>query len=205
MKRLRQFVALSFAIKVDEGSELPDRYSFPPSEVETLEGPATYAPWESETHRWYGVTPSMAIPIGVGKKGNKKLLVDVVQMFHSVTTVGYVISERKSRLRPDLDKGDKTLTTECIKLAKSKGEIINLEVDVPLCAYVCDTTVLALYGAEEMRSLPIRQTPSKNIKKSSNQQEVECSKSNGIINSMFILNLNYSVLNSLPLSLPLAA
>merc|ERR1712000_120042 len=81
LHRLREFVQMSFAIKVDECNEVPDHYSSPPrhtyaSSTRTMEGggsgaadecKAVYADWEETRRRWYPVEAGQCIPVALGK------------------------------------------------------------------------------------------------------------------------------------------
>jgi hypothetical protein len=141
--RLRQFVALSFAIKVDHDSIVPDHYDAPSSICDNI-GTPNSAPSEETTRRWYPVVGGLDIPVHIGKKGKTTMVVSTLQLHHTVTTVGYVLSERGNKVRPDLIGADKRTTGENVKVAKQRGEEVTITVDTPVCAFVCDTSLRAV-------------------------------------------------------------
>ena len=52
------------------------------------------------------------------KEGGKKIfVVQTVLLKHTVTTVGYIVYERRSKLRQDLLTDDKKITAENLRLS----------------------------------------------------------------------------------------
>lgn len=81
-----------------------------------------------------------------------------MEVDHTVSTVGYVISDKRMKLRRDLEGMDKKTTAERVRAAKEKGEEITVEQEFPICAYVLDTTTSALTTcaqAEIILSCPV--------------------------------------------------
>lgn len=148
INRLRQFVALSFSIKVDDGAPIPPHYQ-PPEEYRSLTyTQPIYSPSEADSHRWYPITAGLNLPLGIGKGGKKEMEIQTVKLYHTISTIGYIVNEKKTKLRPDLNQGDKKLTNECVAAARSRGETVTVEFYQPVLAYLCDTTAKVLYPKE---------------------------------------------------------
>lgn len=160
LQRLREFVSLSFSMKVDEGDVVPDHYTSPPPfpppppELDVISDTCSveplYHPWEASIRRWYPVKHSQQIPLKLGKGGNKMYVVETVQLMHTVSTVGYIVYERRTKIFPEVMK---RLESECknkrdlgnlIQKARASGEVIEYYKDICICAFICDTSAEAL-------------------------------------------------------------
>lgn len=150
INRIRQFVSLSFSIKVDDNSPIPDYYQAPELYTSPIYKNPIYSPQEENSHRWHPITPGLNIPVDIGRNGKKTLYIQTVKLYHTVSTVGYIISEKRTKLRPDLNKGDKKLTNECVAAARSRGEEVTIEISHPICSYLCDTTARVLYNPNDL-------------------------------------------------------
>lgn len=151
LNRLREFVQLSFSVKVNEGEELPERYCTPPREM-IDNGEPVFAPWEEHTRRWRPVSPGLSIPVALGKAGKQIITVQTVQLFHNrCSSIGYILSERKSKMRPELEGGTKQQTTANVLAAKKRGEQISLNTDIVFFAFICDTSIEAVSGVDASR------------------------------------------------------
>ena len=64
----------------------------------------------------------MVIPLKMNQGGRDVIEVHVLKCFHSVPTCGYLLAERRKRVRPDLVLEDKKATEENVKAAKRRGE-----------------------------------------------------------------------------------
>lgn len=101
--------------------------------------------FQEGAHRlWRPVVPGMKVPVSMSNSGRDVIEVNVVKCFHSVPTCGYVLAERRRRVRPDLIRDTKKETEENVKRAKRAGEQVNVNVSVPLLAFLLDTTVQVL-------------------------------------------------------------
>jgi hypothetical protein len=155
MNRLRQFVSLSFSCKVDDGQPIPDRYQAPDlfdsslCSIFSTPPQPVFSPWEADSHRWHPVFPNQTIPLDLGKGGKKPILIQTVKLYHTISTVGYLVSEKKAKLRPDLVREEKREMNECVAAARARGEIVTVEIIQPLVAYLCDTTARVLYSRHE--------------------------------------------------------
>ena len=143
INRLRQFAQLSFAIKVDEGNEVPQRYCTPCA-ITSGNGEASYTPFEEKTLHWHAVLPGLQLPLlaGIGKK--QHFTINTVELFHTCTAVGYIISQQRSKLRPELKNDDDRTTAANVNAARQRGEEINIIYDNPIVAFICDTDIRAL-------------------------------------------------------------
>lgn len=143
MHRLRELVQLSFSMKVNHDEEVPERYCAPCATL-IEDGTPVFEPWEASVRIWRPVVPGLTIPINVGKKGKSKYVIQTTTLYHNCTAVGYVISELKSKVRPDL-LGEEDRITQCnVKAAKSRGEEVTIDYLSTVCSYICDTNIDAL-------------------------------------------------------------
>ena len=92
-----------------------------------------------------GLYPGDSIPL----KGN--YYAAVYNLYHNAPCRGYGIYERRNKLRPDLQGASK----EQIMAAKRENSI-TVPVNVPILAYLCDTTIEVLRGpnAKEILTFP---------------------------------------------------
>lgn len=149
VNRLREFAQLSFSMKVDFNAEVPEHYCTPPR-IESDDGEPVYAPWELKTRRWRPVRAGLTVPVVIGKGGKQIIVVKTVALFHGrCSTVGYILSERKSKLLPHLDGKDKKSTAANVMLAKSRGEAVTFNVDIPVLAFICDTSIDAIVSGPQ--------------------------------------------------------
>lgn len=143
INRLRQFTQLSFSIKVDEDDEVPDRYCAPCA-ITCGDGLPCFEPYEEKTCHWHAVVPDLHLPLTCGKKGKQQFSIHTVKLYHTCTAIGYILSQRHSKLRPDLQHSDPNATAAAVKSARQAGEDINIAIDIPIVAYICDTDIRAL-------------------------------------------------------------
>ena len=156
--RLRQFAQLSWAVKVDDGEDLPEDYSPPPVEERNLASHDTV--FEDKRRKWHALVPGSSRLLRVGKKGKTELSVRALKLFHGrCTSIGYLLSmpaTQKLKLRPELVGNDKKETAANVQQAKARGEEINERVTVPekpKLAFVLDTTIDALGAASPTASI----------------------------------------------------
>lgn len=148
MFRIRQFAQLSFAIKIDIDSELPEMYC-PPCEpvagMHPRDGKPIYQPHEESVRRWHPVVGGLEVDLLFGRGRKQPFVVRTVELSHArCSAVGYILSERKSKLRRDLYNTDANIAREAVIAAKARGEQVTVEVDCPIVAFICDTSVAAL-------------------------------------------------------------
>lgn len=176
MHRIRQFTQLSFAIKVDCDSDLPDMYCPPceqplvprpfpvapklnSSQSSTLsdvsfnelsypqDGQAIFDPWEEKVRRWHPVIGGLTLPLYFGKTHahQQPFIVQTATLSHGrCAAVGYILSEQRTRLRPDLVSSDPKAAVTNILAAKARGEAVDESYYSPIVSFVCDTSVAAL-------------------------------------------------------------
>ncbi len=84
--------------------------------------------------RLIGVAPGMEIEL------SRELVVSVVKAYHSVPSCGYMIWERRRKLRPEYA----SLTGEQIRDLRERGTSITYEIRMPRVAYVGDSTARIL-------------------------------------------------------------
>lgn len=150
--RLRQLAQLSWAVKVDDGEDLPEDY-LPPSESERFAGGDNRV-FEDKRRKWHAVVPNTGKILAVGRKGKTELSVHFLELFHGqCTSVGYLLSipsTEKMKLRAVHMGSNKQETATKVQQAKARGEEINESVTIPeqhKLAFVLDTTVEALETA----------------------------------------------------------
>jgi len=66
--------------------------------------------------------------------------VQVVKCFHTVSTVGYVLLEKRAKLNPSYS----SLSGIELKNLRSEGVDVTVTVEIPLLAYLCDSTIQVL-------------------------------------------------------------
>jgi len=179
--RIRQFAQLSYAVKVDDGDDLPPAYCPPP---EAERGFGTNEIFEDEFNKWHAVIADSVTALSVGKKGKTPLSVRALQLFHGrCTSVGYLLSIPagvKKKLRTDLLGSTKQETAVNVKNAKARGEEVNETVHVPeqpILSFVLDTTIEALQVEKSSTAQRILECPVIMIEctylEDSKQQEAE--------------------------------
>lgn len=145
-----EYARMSWAMKITDGVPLPKAYErcdLQPSDI--VPGRLI----ESCRNMFMPVAAGCRMPLHAAalhraqitgakpsRSGNNNLYVHAVQCFHSVPTCGYVLSEERVKLAPHLVG---TPGRELAKL-RQQGVDINVRSDVPLFAYLCDTTVEVL-------------------------------------------------------------
>ena len=110
-----------------------------------------FHPWEESTRWWYAVAANQQIPIHLGKGGKKHFIISPVEVMHTGSTVGYIISERRTKIIPEVMQ---RLKSECctqkdlgakLQTMRTQGEeAVDYDLDIPICAFICDTTAAAL-------------------------------------------------------------
>ena len=147
MFSLRQYAQLSWAVKIDDGQEIPENY-LPPPESDRLSNNEVS---EDEFRKWHSVLPDTERVLLVGKKRNVQLSVHTLQLFHGLcSSIGYLLAipaTTKKKIRPELVGATKQETGANVKAAKARGEEINENIAVPeqpKLAFVLDTTIEAL-------------------------------------------------------------
>jgi hypothetical protein len=135
-----------------------DHYTAPPPHEEmsnNYDGQPLHQSWETSTRWWYPVVHSQSIPVRLDKNkskcGSKVIVVETVQLTHTVSTVGYIIYERRRKIIPAVLKrlvsecgSDKKALGKRIQHARTSGEEVECDIDIPICAFICDTTTQAL-------------------------------------------------------------
>ena len=149
LHRLRQFSQLSWAVKVDEGNELPAEYAPPSDQDRLICGPAIFQ--DAVETNWHAVTAENTIDLKLGKKANQAFQIRTVTLFHGLcSSIGYILSSPpsiKRKVRKDLMASTQKMTAENIKQAKARGEEIHEETvtnETLHFAFVLDTTIEAL-------------------------------------------------------------
>lgn len=144
VNRLREFAQLSYSMKVDYDQVVPDNYCMP-CKISSDDGAPVYESWEESKRRWRPVRGGLKVPVGLGKSAKQIFAISTVALFHKrCSTIGYVFSERKSKLMPHLEGSDKKGTAANVMAAKSRGEAVTMEIDIPILAFICDTSIDAL-------------------------------------------------------------
>lgn len=170
--RMCQYAQLSWAMKADWGAPLAERYAAPTADmlaamasaatgdtVADASGGSRFRVWRPvDTTSSAGPSPPEGVPVVVGRKAasgvGTKIIIHAVKCFHTVSTAGYVLSERRNKLRPDLMvEGDKKATGAAVKAAKARGETTTVESDVRRLAFLCDTTTEVLEADAETAAL----------------------------------------------------
>jgi ribonuclease Z len=83
--------------------------------------------------RWIPAAPGMGVPLTGEKRDIYRVY--VIECFHTVADVGYVIAEQRHKLKNEF----KNLSGKELIKIKSQGIEISEHIDVPLLAYLCDT------------------------------------------------------------------
>jgi hypothetical protein len=91
--------------------------------------------------------------IKLGRKVNIPHRIHVLELFHKISAVGYVISEMKKVTREDLIGATQQETSQHCRAAAKRGEITSCEIDVPRLAFLCDTTARTLGAATSTSAL----------------------------------------------------
>lgn len=149
INRLREYAQLSFSMKVDYDLEVPPHYCTPPR-IFSNDGEPVYAPWEETKRRWRPVEGGLTVPVAFGKGGKQIMVIQTVTLLHNrCSTIGYLIFEKKSKLMPHLEGIDKKTTTANVMQAKSRGEAVTMDVNSPVMAFICDTSIEAVTTGDE--------------------------------------------------------
>lgn len=96
-------------------------------------------------HSWAGlegkVTEHRIVPMNVGDEFElrKGLIARAFATRHTVPSVGYLLIDRREKLRPDLL--EQNLPGHILRQMKERGEKITYTLDVPLVAYTGDTSM----------------------------------------------------------------
>lgn len=161
MHRIRQFTQLSFAIKIDADSELPEKYCSPcEPAVYPRDGQPVCEDWESDVRSWHPVTGGLTIPLVFDKGVKQPFTVHTVELTHArCSAIGYLISEARAKIRPNLYSKDKKIARENVMAARARGESVTTQVDCPIVAFVCDTSVAALTEGVGPQAARILQVP----------------------------------------------
>ena len=129
--RLRQFAQLSYAVKVDDGDDLPSAYSPPPEPERFCE----HGVFEDEFNKWHAVVADSVTALSVGRKGTALLSVRALQLFHGrCSSVGYLLSipaGTKKKLRADLVGSTKQESAANVQ--NSKSRMFQSRPNLPLC------------------------------------------------------------------------
>jgi ribonuclease Z len=162
LHRIRQFARLSYAVKVNDGEELPEEYQPPPESDRISDGEV----FQDEFQVWHGVNSDTERVLRVGKKSKTDLSIRTLQLFHGrCTSIGYMLTipvATKTKVRQDLVGSTKQETAANVKAARARGEEINencLIPEQPKLAFVLDTTVEALMPEKSPTASLILQCP----------------------------------------------
>lgn len=142
--RLREFIQLSFSMKIDYNDDLPLRYC-PPCVTSPVDG-VIFETWEEHSHHWHPVSPLTCIPLALGKSKNKTFCVHTVHMQHRCSCVGYIIQRKKLKILAKYLSTDKRVAAQNIQTAKASGENVHYEHSQTIIAFLCDTSIEALSG-----------------------------------------------------------
>lgn len=164
--RLRQFVQVSWAVKVDIGEDLPDFYE-PPPDGDRNPVPGSVLEGDLPFRIWRPCDSETETVIHAGKKATMPVAVQSLKLFHGrCTSVGYLISsppQKIKKVRPDLVGSNKKETGKNVKAARERGEEVNVEVEEPEkphFAFVLDTTIEALQEDRSSTAKMILNCPS---------------------------------------------
>ena len=102
----------------------------------------------TEAYRLRGVTPGDRLSIPYG---NRALVVDVIGCDHSVPCVGYRVSERVEKLRPEL----RGVPGPELGAMRRRGEAITAPEERPLFAFLGDTTPRVYERHPELLRCPV--------------------------------------------------
>ena len=89
-----------------------------------------------------GLEPGESIPVG------KRRIARPIKAFHTVHAQGYVISELRQKLRPELAEGGKAAIAE----ARDRGEALSTTWEHPLVAFSGDTRIDFIRHSEAART-----------------------------------------------------
>mmetsp|Transcript_6461 Transcript_6461/g.9908 ORF Transcript_6461/g.9908 Transcript_6461/m.9908 type:complete len:359 (+) Transcript_6461:364-1440(+) len=147
MHPIRQFTQLSWAVKIDDGLELPENYKPPPESERFSENEI----FKDNFRTWHAIVPDTNRVLNLGKKNKTTISIHTLKLFHGkCTSVGYLLSipaSTKKKIRPELVGSNQKETTENVKSAKARCEKINDDVELPeeaKLAFVLDTSIEAL-------------------------------------------------------------
>ena len=165
--RLRSYAQLSWAVKVDIDSPLPDRYAPPPESERSPPAGTALAPEGDLPFRvWRPCDHSTSLTLQVGKKNKTSVQIQCLQLFHKeCSTIGYLLSipaHTVKKVRPDLVGATKQETGKNVQAARARGEDIQVLVQEPeraKLAFVLDTTIEALMESESNTARSILQCP----------------------------------------------
>jgi ribonuclease Z len=105
------------------------------------------------------------VEVKLGKVGKQLYVIDTVQLMHTVSTVGYIVSERRVKMIPEVlqrlenECGNKKDLGKRIQMARSSGEVLERIEDSPVCAFICDTTAEALRPGAGLHAEQILASP----------------------------------------------
>mmetsp|Transcript_7838 Transcript_7838/g.11456 ORF Transcript_7838/g.11456 Transcript_7838/m.11456 type:complete len:374 (-) Transcript_7838:4-1125(-) len=163
--RLRSYVQMSWAVRVNIEDTLPDAYSAPPESDrrpqagDVLDGDLPY-------RRWRACEAGTRADIVVGKKMKSSLVVYGLQLFHGrCSSVGYLLSEPAQtckKVRPGLVGANKKETGDNVRAARSRGEDFQITVQIPerpRFAFCLDTMIEVLVDAESQTACQVLECP----------------------------------------------
>jgi ribonuclease Z len=93
-------------------------------------------------HLDHGRLPCQLVGVQPGEEYvlSREIVVTAVETFHSIRSVGYIVWERRKRLKPELQK----LPQEQIRQLAVSGQEVSVEVRFPRAAYLGDSTIQGL-------------------------------------------------------------
>eukprot|EP00667_Euglena_gracilis_P008962 EG_transcript_9090 len=156
MRRVREYCLLSKALHHDERAvphPVPGKRLHAP---DIMPGAALCSSALEGSYRlWRPVVPGMRVPILMGNTaGSREVMeVAVVRCDHTVPTCGYVLLERRRKLKPEYVRETKRLTEANVVAAKRRGETVDAVVRTPLLAFLLDTTTEVLEHSDEQSDL----------------------------------------------------
>jgi len=155
MRRVREFCLLGAAIQHDERATPHPIKANPFNHSAMVPGAALCGSLEEgKYHLWRPVVPGMTIPVAMGHSNSREVLdVSVVRCDHTVPTCGYVISQRRRKLKPEYVRATQRETQIAVVRGKKRGEAVEEISRQPLLAFLLDTTAEVLEYSTEQADL----------------------------------------------------
>jgi hypothetical protein len=143
--RVAAFCAASWAIKVDDAAQLPAHYSpFGGQQPHLTAG----TPFSTSNALFVPMTPGTRVPLDC-TNAKSSVFVTAVKCFHSVTTVGYILSEERLKLKSEYVG----IAGNQIAKLRQQGVEVSKRVSVARLAFLCDSTVEVLEHPEQREQI----------------------------------------------------
>ena len=128
--RIREYCNASWAMKVNDSKPTPPNYLFTPKEITAGEE------FTDNVCTWVPMSEGVVLPLnGKGDK-NGDLFIHAVKCYHTVSTVGYLISEKRLKLKEEY----RGVPGAQLAQLRRDGVNINEVTEIFKLAYLCDST-----------------------------------------------------------------